>query len=66
MLTNSRDIIRRLEQEGFRLVSVNGSHHKLSHPESRRVAIVPHPRRDIPLGTVKSIYRQAGWPKDRA
>ena len=64
MLTDSRDIIRRLEREGFQLVSVKGSHHKFWHPEKRRIVMVPHPRRDIPIGTVKSVYRQAGWPKD--
>jgi predicted RNA binding protein YcfA (HicA-like mRNA interferase family) len=64
MLTDSRDIIRRLRQDGFELASVRGSHHKLVHPASRRVVIVPHPRKDIPRGTVRSIYRQAGWPKD--
>jgi HicA toxin of bacterial toxin-antitoxin, len=31
MLTNSRDIIRRLLQDGFEQVSVRGSHHKFAH-----------------------------------
>lgn len=64
MLTNSRDIVRRLSREGFEQVSVAGSHHKFRHPEFRRIVIVPHPRTDIPIGTVKSIYRQAGWARD--
>ena len=64
MLKDSRDIIRRLEREGCRLVSVTGSHHKFHHGCSRRTVIVVHPRRDIPIGTVKSIYRQAGWSND--
>ena len=25
---------------------------------------VPHPKRNLSVGTVKSIYRQAGWPTD--
>ncbi|WP_312797824.1 type II toxin-antitoxin system HicA family toxin, partial [Tianweitania sp.] len=61
MLKNSRDIIRRLEADGFVLVSVRGSHHKYRHPASGAVVILPHPRRDIPSGTVHSIYKQAGW-----
>jgi predicted RNA binding protein YcfA (HicA-like mRNA interferase family) len=64
MLTNSRDIIRRLLQDGFEERSVRGSHHKFVHPASRRVVIVPHPRKDIPLGTLRSIYKSAGWQKD--
>ena len=64
MLTNSRDILDRLRREGFEPVSVRGSHHKLHHPVLRKVVIVPHPRRDIPIGTARSIYRQAGWRPD--
>jgi len=28
------------------------------------MVIVPHPRKDMPPGTLRSIYRQAGWQKD--
>jgi len=64
MLTNSRDIIRRLEAEGARLVRIKGSHHHFWHPQSRSIVTVPHPKKDIPLGTVRAIYKQAGWKKD--
>ena len=60
MLTNSRDIIRRLLQDGFERVSVRGSHHKFVHHAQRRV-IVPHPKKDLPLGTVRGIHQDAGW-----
>ncbi len=63
MLKDSRDIIRRLTRDGFVLVSTRGSHHKYRHDDGR-VVIVTHPRKDIPAGTVRSIYGQAGWPKD--
>jgi predicted RNA binding protein YcfA (HicA-like mRNA interferase family) len=56
--------MRRLRGEGFELVSVRGSHHKFLHPRSKRIVIVPHPRKDIPAGTVRAIYDQAGWQKD--
>ena len=64
MLRDSRDIVRRLEREGFELVSVSGSHHKFFHQALRRRVIVPHPKRDLPVGTVRAIYRDAGWEKD--
>jgi predicted RNA binding protein YcfA (HicA-like mRNA interferase family) len=64
MLADSRDIKRRLERDGFDLISVRGSHHKYRHPETRRVVILPHPKRDIPIGTVRSLYKQAGWQMD--
>ncbi|MCZ8315941.1 type II toxin-antitoxin system HicA family toxin [Phreatobacter sp.] len=64
MIRDSRDIIRRLESEGFVLRAVKGSHHKFLHAATRRMVIVPHPKRDLPRGTVYSIYRQAGWSRD--
>ncbi|MEP3439697.1 MAG: type II toxin-antitoxin system HicA family toxin [Hoeflea sp.] len=64
MLRDSRDIIKRLKADGFELVSTRGSHHKFRHSADGRVVIVTHPRKDIPAGTVRSIYAQARWPKD--
>ena len=64
MLRDSRDIIARLRLDGFEQVSVRGSHHKYVHRKLKLIVIVPHPRKDIPPGTVRSIYRQAGWSKD--
>lgn len=62
MVTDSRSIIARLRKSGFELFSVRGSHHKLHHAETKQVVIVPHPRKDIPIGTVRNIYKAAGWP----
>jgi predicted RNA binding protein YcfA (HicA-like mRNA interferase family) len=64
MLRDSRDIIDRLRHDKYQLVSVRGSHHKFVYPVLRRVVIVPRPRKDMPPGTVRSIYKQAGWPRD--
>jgi predicted RNA binding protein YcfA (HicA-like mRNA interferase family) len=64
VLRDSRDIIRRLRQDGFDLISVRGSHHKFMHRELRRMVIVPHPKSDLPVGTVYAIYKQAGWKKE--
>ena len=59
MLRRSRDIVRRLEAEGFKLVSIKGSHHKFR--KGSITVIVPHPKKELPLGTARSIARQAGW-----
>lgn len=59
MLRNSKDIVKRLESEGFTLVSTRGSHRK--YRKGDRTVIVPHPKKDLPLGTAKSIAKQAGW-----
>lgn len=58
---NSREVIRRLEREGWQLVRTKGSHHQFKHPGRPGLVTVPHPRRDFPAGTLRAIYRQAGW-----
>ncbi len=64
MLTDSRRIIQRLNREGFTLVRVSGSHHQFMHSITKRRVTVVHPKKDLPLKTVRSIYEQAGWDRD--
>lgn len=64
MLTNSRDIIRRLNREGWTLDRISGSHHIFKHVSTGAIVIVPHPRKDLGPGLALKIYRDAGWPKD--
>lgn len=56
---NSKKIMKQLKQDGFELVSVSGSHHKFAKNEMR--VTVPHPKKDLPLGTARGIAKQAGW-----
>jgi predicted RNA binding protein YcfA (HicA-like mRNA interferase family) len=37
-----------------------GDHWQFTHPTKPGRVTVPHPRKDIPLGTLKSIEKQAG------
>lgn len=64
MLTNSRDIIRRLEREGWTLVRVTGSHHVFKNAVSGETLVVPHPKKDLGKGLVRAIYKGAGWKTD--
>ncbi len=58
---NSSDIIKNLKNDGWELMNITGSHHKFKHPVKIGRVIVPHPKKDLPLGTILSIYKQAGW-----
>jgi len=58
MERNSRSILKRLEAEGWSLVSTKGSHHKFR--KGGQTVIVPHPKKDLPLGTARSIAKMAG------
>ncbi len=60
---NSREIIRRLKADGWVLVRTKGSHHQFRHSSKAGLVTVPYPKRDLPIGTVKSIFRQAGMEK---
>jgi predicted RNA binding protein YcfA (HicA-like mRNA interferase family) len=59
MERDSKRIIKRLLAEGFERVSVKGSHHKFR--KGSRVVVVSHPKRDLPLGTARSVAFMAGW-----
>ena len=57
---DSRTLIRMLERDGWVLVATRGSHHQDKHPAKPGRVTVPHPRKDLPLGTLKSVLKQAG------
>ncbi|MEI6068883.1 MAG: type II toxin-antitoxin system HicA family toxin [Methylococcaceae bacterium] len=58
---NSKNIIKRLKKEGWLRTGGKGDHEKFIHPEKPDHVVVPHPRKDLPIGTLRSIYKQAGW-----
>jgi predicted RNA binding protein YcfA (HicA-like mRNA interferase family) len=55
---NSWLIIQILRNDGWKHVRTTGSHWHFRHP--KKPGTVPHPEKDIPIGTLKSIERQAG------
>jgi predicted RNA binding protein YcfA (HicA-like mRNA interferase family) len=59
MERDSRKIVKRLLADGFVLVAIKGSHHKFR--KGSVTVMVPHPRRDLPFGTARSIAKMAGW-----
>lgn len=60
---SSRENIRRLIDDGWLLVRTKGSHHQYKHSAKPGLVTVPHPKRDPPMGTVRAIFKQAGWSK---
>lgn len=59
-MTSSRDIIKQIEADGWVLVGTSGSHHHYKHPTKPGKVTVPHPKHDLPKGTLLSIKKQAG------
>ena len=57
---DSRKVIKAIEKDGWYLVRITGGHHHFKHPVKSGIVTVPHPRKDIPKGTLNSIWKQAG------
>jgi predicted RNA binding protein YcfA (HicA-like mRNA interferase family) len=59
-----RDVLRMLQDDGWREVAVRGSHRQFKHPtKPGRVTVSGKPSDDIAPGTLNSIFKQAGWKK---
>ena len=62
MAPQVREIIRRLEAEGWYLQSTRGSHRQFKHPRRPgRVTVAGKPNDEPQEGTWLSIQKQAGW-----
>ena len=56
-----RDVIRRLERDGWALVRTRGSHRQFRHPSKPgKVTVAGQPGMNLPAGTLASILKQAG------
>ena len=52
--------MRRLRQDGWYVDRITGSHHQMKHPTKPGTVSVPHSRKDLRIGTIRSIERQSG------
>jgi predicted RNA binding protein YcfA (HicA-like mRNA interferase family) len=56
-----RDVIRLIENDGWRLQATRGSHRQYKHPDKPgRVTIAGKPSDEVRAGTLASIFKQAG------
>lgn len=56
----SADVIKALKADGWEQVAQKGSHVQFKHPTKPGRVTVPHPKKDIPIGTLKSVEKQSG------
>lgn len=56
----SADLIRQLQQAGWTLRAVRGSHHIFEHPSRPGHLSIPHPKKDLGQGLVHKIQKHAG------
>lgn len=55
-----KDVIKQLEGDGWYLARTKGSHRQFKHPDkSGTVTVSGKLSVDMPIGTLKSVWRQA-------
>lgn len=57
---SSREVLKFLLSDGWYEVACVGDHHQFKHPTKKGRVTLTHPRKDIPMKTLKSIEKQAG------
>lgn len=56
-----RDVIKRVEADGWYHVGTVGSHRHFKHPtKPGKVTVAGHPSKDLAIKTLRSIWLQAG------
>lgn len=57
----SKDLLKLLTENGCEFVRHGKGDHQIWYsPKTNRKFVVPHPKKQVPIGTLKSIKRAAG------
>ena len=54
------EVIKILKADGWYLDRIRGDHHQFKHAVKKNKVTVTHPKKDIPIGTLKAIECKAG------
>jgi len=55
---SGKNLIRFLKTTGFIVVRINGSHHRLKHPDGRVTTVPVHGNQDLPKGLLRKIIHE--------
>jgi predicted RNA binding protein YcfA (HicA-like mRNA interferase family) len=64
-IMKSADLFSELKRAGWVLDRIRGSHHIFRHPVRTGHIAVPHPKKDLGIGLVESILKQANTEKKK-
>jgi predicted RNA binding protein YcfA (HicA-like mRNA interferase family) len=56
----SKELMALMEVDGWQVVRIKGSHHHMKHPNKPGTITVPHPKKQLGVGLVRVIKKQAG------
>jgi len=60
---SAKEVVRRLNADGWTVKRRGpGDHVQFVHPTKPGKVTVDMGARDVPIGTLRSVFRQAGWP----
>lgn len=60
MDTKPKELLQILEDDGWRVVRIKGSHHILKHPTKSGMITLPMHNKDLKPGTYNTILKQVG------
>ncbi len=55
---SGKAFLKFLQALGFVVVRINGSHHRLKHPDGRITTVPVHKNKDLPKGLLRKIIRE--------
>ena len=55
---SGKDFIKLLESIGLVVIRINGSHHRLRHPDGRITTVPLHKNDPLPKGLLRKILRE--------
>ena len=55
---SGKALIKILEKQGFSVIRINGSHHRLRHRDGRVTTVPVHKNEDLPKGLLRKIIRE--------
>lgn len=55
---SGKALLKFLQNIGFIIVRINGSHHRLKHPDGRITTVPVHKNQDLPKGLLRKIIRE--------
>jgi len=61
-----REVIKLIEADGWYLIKTEGDHRQYKHSIKKgRVTVAGHPSKEVPPGTLSSIFKQAQLSRSR-
>ncbi|NJM14991.1 MAG: type II toxin-antitoxin system HicA family toxin [Bacteroidales bacterium] len=57
-IISGKALLKFLQTFGFVVVRINGSHHRLKHPDGRVTTVPVHKNQDLPKGLLRKIIRE--------